>query len=375
MKTNGKLASRRPPKSTSSSSRSPKGMLESIEVRRFRGFRQVLVDGLSPVTIVTGKNGCGKSTLLEAILALYGRTNPVWVPNLQAHRGFAKFKPALGPNYLGLFHDYRETGSAEISGKFGGGASFKLVIERSSSGTQEIDTTSLTSTDSEQLELVCKAFGRGKLYHTSSLGWSRNASGFPQPIVKNARTPEKVALLLHPSEHVPGEEFAERYNDARKGGGSDRIVRGMRILHEGIEDIEFLKTSTGEYFAAKIGPERRPLGLLGGGLNNLFRFLVALNDTHGGLVAIDEIENGIHYSALPNVLGALVDCALQDGTQLVLSTHSAEALDAIGKAFEKRNESSLSVVHLERVEEDSVRSSVFQGRDAVSSLRLGYELR
>lgn len=43
-------------------------MLTSLRFQNFRGFRDLRVDGIKPVTLITGANNTGKTGLLEAIL-------------------------------------------------------------------------------------------------------------------------------------------------------------------------------------------------------------------------------------------------------------------------------------------------------------------
>jgi len=375
MKTNGKLASRRSPKPTSSISRSPKGMLESIEIKHFRGFRHLLVPGLAPVTVFTGKNGAGKTTMLEAILALYGRMNPAWVFNLQAHRGFDKLKASVGPNYLGLFHGFEDKGSAEIKGEFGPEGLATVKLERSTIRKPNINVRSSTGTEAALPELVCRAFRGKKLVQESAVSWSYDSQGAARLAVRDGRGTDRNALLLHPTDRAAGTEDVQRFGDAKAAGRKDRIVEAMKLMDSRITDVDFLPTTSGDYFSATIENLPRPLGLLGGGINNLFRYLLAIVTVQGGAVGIDEVENGIHHSLLREVFKALVDCALIEKTQLFLTTHSAEALEAIGQACQGTPKNTLSVVHLEREKDDSLRVNTFCGADAVSSLRLGYELR
>ncbi len=43
-------------------------MITSIEIENLRGIRAGRLNGLAPLTILTGPNGCGKSTVLDALL-------------------------------------------------------------------------------------------------------------------------------------------------------------------------------------------------------------------------------------------------------------------------------------------------------------------
>ncbi|MBI4719008.1 MAG: AAA family ATPase [Planctomycetes bacterium] len=357
------------------SSRKPHGMLTAIAISGFRGFRSLRVDGLAPVNIVTGKNGCGKTTLLEATLAVHSRQNPAWIVNLQAHRGFAAIQKSLGPNYLGLFQDFDDCGIAEIRGEFAGEGSWRVVLERRKAGEIAVSAQVRSSTraDLPPSALTCREFRNNR----SVPNHEATVESLPEPpfvVVRNAVPPRRPAILLHPSGRPAGDEEENRFGESKLRGRAQRIVEALRVLDDRIDNVELIRTATGTSFLAESGEYRAPLGLLGGGINNLFRFLVAIDGAPGGLVAIDEVENGIHHSRLLGVFKALISAASEYGTQLVLSTHSAEALEAIGLAAGEAPEI-LAVVRLDRGEDGSVEADVLQGADAVNSVRLGYELR
>jgi ABC-type phosphonate transport system ATPase subunit len=52
----------------------------------------------------------------------------------------------------------------------------------------------------------------------------------------------------------------------------------------------------------------------------------------GGLLLIDEVETGIHVSALGRVFSWLITSARKLGVQVLVTTHSLEALDALAAA-------------------------------------------
>jgi AAA15 family ATPase/GTPase len=64
---------------------------------------------------------------------------------------------------------------------------------------------------------------------------------------------------------------------------------------------------------------------------------------------IDEIENGIHYSVLPQVWKGVAEVAKRLEVQVFATTHSRECLAAAHEAFAARNEYDLRVIQLFRV--------------------------
>jgi predicted ATPase len=353
-------------------------MLKSLEITNFRGFRGLKVKDLANVTVLTGPNGAGKTTLLEAILAIYGRMNPAWVLQLQAHKGFARFGHQ-GPNYTGLFYGFQDVGNATILGRFSSKIAWKLVIERSPTAlaTSVARPHGATTELQEVPDLVFRAYQRGKLAHTSRLVWAApERDGEPPRLLpKNARNLPQRGLLMHPSERVAGPEEAERFGDAKVAGRVDALIKALQIMDPRIVDVEYVRTSVGEYFAVKRDGQAAPIGLLGSGANKLFQLFVNLHYTQGGFLGIDEVENGLYYRHHASIFKHLLMASRQTKTQLVMSTHSAEALRAIAEAAKQVGPGDLAVVHLRRNKDDSVFAKTFRGADAVASLELGYELR
>jgi len=47
-------------------------MLKSLHIKNFRGFRDLKIDSLKRVNLITGQNNTGKTGVLEALVLLLG---------------------------------------------------------------------------------------------------------------------------------------------------------------------------------------------------------------------------------------------------------------------------------------------------------------
>jgi AAA15 family ATPase/GTPase len=54
-------------------------ILDSLEVRNFRGFRHLQIERLGRVNLIVGKNNVGKSSLLEALQLYAKRADPTLI--------------------------------------------------------------------------------------------------------------------------------------------------------------------------------------------------------------------------------------------------------------------------------------------------------
>ena len=96
-----------------------------------------------------------------------------------------------------------------------------------------------------------------------------------------------------------------------------------------------------------------PLSLLGDGLGSLTNVLLAIADAPGGVVVIDEIENGFHHSVLSKVWKAIGEAAKAYRTQVFATTHSFECIEAAHEAFREDREYAFRLHRLERIADES----------------------
>src|SRR5437660_11785081 len=71
-------------------------ILNSLEIKNFRGFRHLQIERLGRVNLIVGKNNVGKSSLLEALQIYAHRGSPRLIREVLVARDEGKL-PSLGP--------------------------------------------------------------------------------------------------------------------------------------------------------------------------------------------------------------------------------------------------------------------------------------
>jgi AAA15 family ATPase/GTPase len=121
--------------------------------------------------------------------------------------------------------------------------------------------------------------------------------------------------------------------------------------------------------------ERRPipLAMIGEGFSKLLTILTATILGEASIMLIDEIENGFHYSVLPDVWRAIVAAASGRSVQIFVTTHSLECIEAAVEGSQD-HEGTLAFYRLERRQNGI---EVVAGADdrLRSAVKVGFELR
>ena len=125
-------------------------------------------------------------------------------------------------------------------------------------------------------------------------------------------------------------------------------------------------------FVDQGGPELTPVALVGEGMNRLCSIVLALCNVREGLLLVDEIENGLHYSVLPDVWRAIASAATDLNVQVFATTHSHECVEA---AYEAGMPEETFLYHrLDRVEHD-IECQSYSKRGLDIAIQTGNEVR
>ncbi len=357
--------------------------LRSFRVVRYRGLDGLDIPRLAPrVNLITGKNAAGKTSLLEAIWLFYGRFDTPLVWNQNVRRSpIAAIDPVKG----------LAEGRIELKGTEANGndpCSFRLEFEDFSNamGRHELgqqdqphpgsgsEAASIPAQgkarvwlDGEELDLR-EGYGRhmtpkGSVLYPIGPVPAGRGSGIIEGGVQNPLALDKAMV--------------DRYSDVVRSGRKQQLLDILSVLDPGLAGMEILTDGAGALVWATTsdGKPPGPLYDLGGGMVRLFRLAVNLNAALGGVLLVDEIENGLHHSVLGEFWRGLNRMARAANVQVFAATHSHECIDAAITAFGEESEE-LAVHGLYRANPDGPPAATFfSGATLAAARDLNFELR
>jgi hypothetical protein len=157
-----------------------------------------------------------------------------------------------------------------------------------------------------------------------------------------------TAFIFDSSQAYDEGDDVQWFSRLREKNQTDSIVSFFRRQFPFIKDIEVLAPTgtTGLYAIMADGSARR-LTTVSRGIYKLVSILLALVETPGGIVVIDEIENGIFYENYQDVWSILYTFAVDTNCQLFITSHSMECLQGLIPTM-KGNESDFTLLRSER---------------------------
>jgi len=112
-----------------------------------------------------------------------------------------------------------------------------------------------------------------------------------------------------------------------------RALNAMKLLDPRVEGFEFVPTLHGRPDTFEVlleGEENgRGIGQFGEGFRRVMRLAFALGRSQNSVLLIDEIENGVHHSAMASIWTFIVKAAKELDVQVLVTTHSKDVLEAI----------------------------------------------
>ena len=312
-------------------------MLTRLEIRGFRAFDELVVPRLSRINLLTGRNNSGKTTLLEALLLLSGGGNPRMATDANVVRGtnLAAGSAVAETFWKPIFTAFDMSRTVEIKTRHESLGSLALTIM-----TEKPDTSfELPLGDSSRLPmpefsntagllLSFKRESQGELK-----GRIRIGAGGIQVEQPGLPPPFKAVFLL--SGLGSFQEDAMRLGQLRQRKQGDLLAEALRIVEPRLRGVEDNSASGVPMIWGDIGlPELVPLQVMGEGMTRIARLILAISAAPNGIVLVDEIENGLHHSALSKVWRSIEAAAEQFNTQIIATTHSFECTAAAWQALD-----------------------------------------
>lgn len=314
-------------------------LLTSIKIKNFRGFDELQIEGFNQINLLIGRNNSGKSSVLEAIFLLIGMSNPLLPDNINRLRGL-NIKSADEFKYL--FYKLKFNNNPEFECSFSDTSVRKLklnLIYKKTAGTEghnskitsdgfSIDaSTASPKVTGLELEFYLKQGHNPKKLYKSSMVFN-----LPEIIQNLNKTYKEELHAVYITGNSNEANALARYSEIVKRKKGDVILKALKKIDSNIESIYPLPD--GIFFSYKNIEELVPSNITGDGVRKFLNIVTTIAEKKNSIVLIDEIENGLHYSAHISLWESIITISKEFNVQLFITSHSIETLKCLKELLE-----------------------------------------
>ena len=159
------------------------------------------------------------------------------------------------------------------------------------------------------------------------------------------------------------------------------VLTSLCIIAPGVEGYSFVgdpesRIGLGRVPIVRIKDIDEPLPLrsLGDGVQRILGIALALVNATDGILLIDEIENGIHYSVQPELWQLIFQLARRLNVQVFATTHSWDCIEGFQKAAQEDKQEDGMLIRLS-LKKDEVVATLFDERKLGIATREQIEVR
>ncbi len=360
-----------------------KPVLRSIHVQNFRCFRRLDIDSLARVNLIAGKNSVGKTAALEAIFLLIGAENLELILRISQFRGIGELKGEIGSVlellWSPLFYQLQVDRKIKVSAGLNRGGEQKVELALVSA-----DSKTLTlSNDSEQSALR-SGLSASQILEQKFTDSRNNLTKFEMKFIDGQ-------LKVRPVSSKP--PFPGYFLSARRSPSQGEVANlfGRLVKSKRVQDLDLvnilkfveprlLKLDTissagSSMIYGDIGLDQMlPISLMGDGMERVIGIVLRIANASGGIVLIDEVENGLHHSILSSFWQVIDRAARDFDTQVIATTHSYECIRKAHQAFSQSDNYDFLLHRLDRID-NRVESVTYDQEALEAAIKAEFEVR
>lgn len=324
--------------------------IKTLKISGFRAFTDLQIDGFGKVNLVTGMNNSGKSTLLEAIriLATGGALRTLYdILNYREELGPVSdaertYLPTDLAPFCNLFNGFPDLASSQHGFSISASGALPPSVSRISAGINWF----IRKPDTDR-----QVFS----YEPASGGLFDDVDGFPAldldiagrkrvvpldrlqrryPMRGEADSIPVSCVYLDPFSSRSTSQMGALWDSIALTDVEQEIVKALKVISSDIQAVSMIGsdergTRSRTAIAKSIRyPSPVPLRTFGDGVNRLFGVILSLCNARDGVLLVDEIENGLHFSVQTEIWRTIFRLARELNVQVFATSHSWDCVRA-----------------------------------------------
>jgi len=348
-------------------------LIEAISIYGFRGFLKAELEGLKRFNVVVGPNASGKTALLEALFLAAGVT-PEIAFRFGSWRGMGdniqigSDKPSFEALWRDLFFGQEIRPITIQIRDSSRGVRLLRIGYRAQEITLPLGEHSIRSGLVEPLRFEWEAEGKTQFVDVQIVEGKGLVLGAIQSVLPG--------VFINSSQRPLPQETAARYSELSQANREQGMLEAVQRVYPFITGLSVEITSGQPMLYAAVNGlgSKLPLPMISAGVNRYTSILLAIRAMAGGVVLIDELENGFYYSAMETLLASILEEATRNDTQLFMAIHSMECIRALLPSIEKAP-ADFQLLRTRRRKQGDCEVLQLPGNRLAAALQEGFEVR
>lgn len=381
-------------------------MIRSVTIKGYRGLEHLEMNNLGRINLLVGKNNSGKSSVLEALYLLASGGDPSALLRVLIGRGELNEAEGISSerrdqefDISHLFFGHEIIIDHPITVQVKNDLSLRsLELKVKEESQEERDQIRMLIDDNDKT-LSTKRVGLairetlGKNKHKIK-GFFRLSSqggiGFRdldvyRRISRDSSDDTRVVQYVATDSASP-RELLGLWDRILLTPLENRVLEGLKYVDKTIERIgayagsypaalRFVQANRGG-FKIKLKDQEKPvpIGILGDGVWRMLAIAISLVRSQNGVLLIDEIDTGLHYSVMEDLWRMIAETARQLDVQVFATTHSYDCITSLASIC-RADAGNENEVTIQRIEVGKTHAIPYDEGDIVTAAEHHTEMR
>ena len=355
-------------------------MLRSLKIENFRCFPTFELQQLGNLNLLVGTNNSGKTSILEAIQLLTSQSNLETLREVMIGRGEYILNDERGDSLeldiRHLFYGHE----IDVGSKFSIVSGNQSNEEGIAISVEKTGQLSLFE-ELQEFVLVIKLLGQKSESITLPLS---PEEGLPFDYVKRIRrdfNKSGVKTQFITSSSLTPEEMINLFNKVVLTSEEHFVIEALQTIEPKIEriapaEIRYKQTSSRIGFRVRLSDSDKPIpiGSMGDGIWRILGLTLAIVNARNGVLLVDEIDTGLHFSAMSDMWKLISETAKRLNVQVFATTHNSDCWTSLA-AIANTESPSEEGITIQRIEKGKPSSIVFTERQVIIAAERGIEVR
>ncbi len=352
-------------------------MLKSLKIENFRCFPSFELNKLGRINLLLGKNNSGKTSILEAIQMLYSQNNIDALGDTMKNRG--EYLLDEGKNEYdirNLFYGHEINLESELSIE---------AINLENNNHFKFSLSLAEDSNLESLDIVPKLIikwlpkEQGEISFPLSINGGLNMDYFRrqrlQRTLRGTNNVDKPTQFVR-SSSLDRETMKDLFDQIVLTPDEDLVIQSLKSIEPNIERIASVKSRLrGSFVVKKTNSDQRiPIGSMGDGIWRILGLSLAIVNAKNGVLLVDEIDTGLHFSAMSDMWKLINETAKQLNIQVFATTHSRDCWESLAEIAETENDLEDGIM-IHRIEKGKSSSIVIGENEMAIAAERGIEVR